>query len=62
MDVELHEGTRIAELLDGATGWIAWPELGRLALDLAEEADREPMESVRRLVSQIQARYPDASL
>jgi len=61
-DVELHEETRLSELLAGATGWISWPELGRLALDLAEEPDREPMEAVRRLVSQMQARWPDPNL
>ena len=43
-----------------ASGWMTWPELARLALDLAEEADPTRAEQVHRLVSQIQSRFPEA--
>lgn len=58
-DVEVHDGRRIADLLAGRTGWVTWTTLGRLALDLAEEGGDEPMEQVRRLVTELQLRYPD---
>lgn len=63
-DVELHGGRLAFDLLDGAMGWISWPELGRIALDLAEEGDPDvsPVEQVRRLVSELQARFPGATL
>lgn len=63
-DFELHDGRRLSELMTGATGWISWPELGRLALDLAEEGDPDvaPTAQVRRLVAELQARFPDANL
>jgi hypothetical protein len=63
-EVELHNGRMATELLAGAMGWISWPELGRLALDLAEEGDPDlsPVEQVRRLVSELQARFPGATL
>ncbi len=41
-------------------GWVSWPELGRLALDLAEESDPAPREQVRRLIEELQGRFPDA--
>jgi|SRR5437588_2785060 len=46
------------EALAGAIGWSTWVEVGRLALDLAEEADPMRAEQVHRLVSQLQARFP----
>lgn len=59
-DVELHEGKSAFELLDGALGWISWPELGTLAADLVEEnsSDNELNEAVHRLITDIQARFP----
>ena len=60
--LELHEGRTVAELLADRVGWVSWPELGRLALDLAEESDPGPEEQVRRLVSDLQARFPDPNL
>ncbi|MFP5317653.1 MAG: hypothetical protein ACLGI2_05090 [Acidimicrobiia bacterium] len=59
-DVELHEGRTAFELLDGALGWISWPELGALAADLVEEtrSDNELNETVHRLITDIQARFP----
>ncbi len=60
--LELHEGRTIAELLTDRVGWVSWPELGRLALDLAEESDPGPEEQVRRLVTDLQARFPDPNL
>jgi hypothetical protein len=60
-EIELHEGRRARDLLADAMGWITWPELGRLALDLAEENDQGPAEQVRRLVTQMQDRFRDAT-
>jgi hypothetical protein len=57
---ELRDGRIASELLAEAMSWISWPELGRLALDLAEESDPGAGEQVRRLVSELQARYPAA--
>lgn len=45
------------DLGDVTSGWLSWPELSRLALDLAEEGDPLRAEQVRRLVSQVQARF-----
>jgi hypothetical protein len=42
----------------GVAGWITWREVGRLALDLAEEADPMRAEEVHRLVTQLQATFP----
>ena len=60
-DWELHDGRRAGELLAGALGWISWPELGRLALDMAEENDAGPAEQVRQLVGELQSRFPEAT-
>lgn len=60
--LELHEQRTVAELLTDRVGWISWPELGRLALDLSEENDRGPEDQVRRLVTDLQARFPDPNL
>ena len=60
--LELHESRTLGELLTDRVGWASWPELGRLALDLAEENDRGPEELVRRLVSDLQTRFPDPNL
>jgi len=59
-DIELHEGKSAFELLDGALGWISWPELGSLAADLVEEndPDTELNEPVRRLITELQQRFP----
>ena len=59
-DIELHEGKTAFELLDGAMGWISWPELGTLAADMVEEnrSDTELNEPVHRLITDIQARFP----
>jgi hypothetical protein len=59
-EFELRDARIASELLAEAMGWISWPELGRLALDLAEESDPGAGEQVRRLVSELQARYPAA--
>ena len=55
--VELHDGRLARDLL--TLGWISWPELGRLALDLAEESDAAPREHVRCLVEELQQLFPD---
>jgi hypothetical protein len=47
------------EPLAGAIGWLSWRELGRMALDLAEEADPLRDEQVHLLVSQLQSRFPN---
>jgi hypothetical protein len=60
--LELHEGRTLGELLTDRVGWLSWPELGRLALDLAEESDPGPEEQVRHLVSDLQNRFPDPNL
>jgi hypothetical protein len=60
--IELHEGRTVGELLAERVGWISWPELARLALDLAEENDPGPADQVRHLVAHVQARYPDPNL
>ncbi len=52
----------LVELIPGSSGWITWRELAELALDLAEESDELRGEAVHRLVSQVQARFPDAEL
>lgn len=59
-DLQLHEGKTAFELLDGALGWISWPELGTLAADLVEEndADTELNEPVHQLITELQARFP----
>jgi hypothetical protein len=59
-EVELHDGRLASELLDGAMGGATWPDLGRLALDLAEEGDPDvaPVEQVRQLVLEIEAAAP----
>ena len=59
-DVALHEGKTAFELLDGALGWISWPELGTLAADLVEEndPDTELNEPVHRLITDLQQRFP----
>lgn len=46
------------EDIPGSVGWMTWRDVGRLALDLAEEADPLRGESVHNLVSQLQARFP----
>ncbi len=60
--LELHEQHTLGELLADRVGWVSWPELGRLALDLAEENDRGPEEQVRRLVTELQTRFSDPNL
>lgn len=59
-DIELHEGRTAFQLLDGALGWISWPELGTLAADLVDEndADTELVEPVHLLITELQARFP----
>ena len=59
-DIELHEGKTAFELLDGAMGWISWPELGTLAADMVEEgsSDTELNEPVHRLITELQDRFP----
>ena len=47
------------EPLAGAIGWLSWGELGRMALDLAEEADPMRDEQVHLLVSELQSRFPN---
>ncbi|MCU1463473.1 MAG: hypothetical protein JWO37_3548 [Acidimicrobiales bacterium] len=44
--------------LSRAIGWISWRDLGRLALDLAEEADDLRDELVHRLVTELQVLFP----
>lgn len=61
-DVEVHDAKLLADLLDGAMGASSWDHLGRLALDLAEEGADEGMESVHQLVTEIQTRFPGATL
>jgi hypothetical protein len=61
-EVELHDGRLAYDLLEGSMGWVSWPELGRLALDLAEEGDPGPSEHVRQLVTQLQTRFPAATM
>jgi hypothetical protein len=63
-DIELRDGRLASDLLAGATGSISWPDLGRLALDLAEEADPDtvPGEVVHQLVTELQALFPDATI
>ena len=63
-EVELHDGRLASDLLDGAMGAVTWPDLGRLALDLAEEGDPDvaPVEQVRQLVLEIEAVAPGEPL
>ena len=63
-EIELMDGRLATDLLEGAMGSISWTDLGRLVLDLAEEADpdSEPAESVHRLVTELQALYPDVPI
>jgi hypothetical protein len=60
--VELLDGRLAYDLLAPGMGDVTWLDLGRLALDLAEEAELEPAESVRRLVTELQQRFPGAQL
>ena len=60
--LELHEERTVAELLTDRVGWVGWPELGRLALDLVEENDRGLEDQVRRLVTDLQTRFSDPNL
>jgi hypothetical protein len=46
------------DALGRAVGWSSWRDLGRLALDLAEEADDIRDELVHRLVTELQALFP----
>ena len=46
------------DALARAVGWISWRDLGRLALDLAEEADDIRDDLVHRLVTELQALFP----
>ena len=59
-DIELRDGRLAADLLEGAMGAATWADLGKLALDLAEEGDPDvaPVEQVRQLVMQIEAVNP----
>ena len=59
--IELMDGRLATDLLEGAMGSISWTDLGRLVLDLAEEADpdSEPATTVHQLVTELQALYPD---
>lgn len=64
---EATAGDRLAgggadEPVTGVAGWLTWPELGTLALDLAEEADDLRTEQVRRLVSDLQEQFPDVEV
>lgn len=61
-EVELHDGRLAWDLLADSTGIVDWAYLGRLALDLVEEGDPDDTltEQVHRLVSDLQARFPDA--
>jgi len=52
----------VVEIVPDASGWITWTEVGELALDLAEESDELRGEAVHRLVSEMQAQFPDAEL
>ena len=61
-EVPLLDGRLVDDLLAARMGFVEWPYLGTLALDLAEENDPEPQEQVRRLVSQLQARFPSADI
>jgi len=63
-EVELHDGRLASDLLEGAMGGLTWPDLGRLALDLAEEGDPDvaPVEQVRQLVLEIEAVAPNENL
>jgi hypothetical protein len=63
-DVALRDGRSAADLLADAIGSTIWPDLGRLALDLAEEADPDtvPGEVVHQLVTELQLLYPDATI
>lgn len=61
-DVPLHDGRLARDLLDGGLGWVTWPALGRLALDLAEESDPDPAGQVHRLVTELQLRFPGERL
>jgi hypothetical protein len=58
--VELHDGRTARDLLEGAMGWLPWPELGTLAADMVEEndPDSELTEVVHRLITDLQARFP----
>ncbi|MCA1692258.1 MAG: hypothetical protein LC733_08695 [Actinobacteria bacterium] len=60
--VQLHDGRLAGDLLAGALGWVSWPELGRIALDLAEESDPNPAGQVNQLVSELQLRFPGERL
>jgi hypothetical protein len=60
--LERASGGTEFEPLAGAIGWLSWGELGRLALDLAEEADPMRDEQVHLLVSQLQSRFPNLQL
>jgi hypothetical protein len=61
-EIEVHQGHTVGELLADRVGWISWPELGRLALDLAEETDPGYAEHVHQLVSELQRRFRDPNL
>ena len=56
----LHEAA--SELPDGAVGWLTWRDLGALAVDLAEEGDELRAAQAHRLVSDLQAQFPDLDL
>jgi hypothetical protein len=63
-DVELLDGRLAYDLLDGAMGGVTWADLGRLALDLAEEGDPDvaPVEQMRQLVVEIETLFPQIEL
>lgn len=46
------------DALARAFGWFGWRDLGRLALDLAEEGDEMREELVHRLVTELQSLFP----
>lgn len=48
--------------LERVPGWVTWAELGRLALDLAEEADPLRAEQVHLLVTELQHALPGIEL
>ena len=58
-EIDRPEEVGADELVAGATGWLTWPELGTLAVDLAEESDELRAEQVHRLVSELQEQFPD---
>jgi hypothetical protein len=50
------------DALARAVGWTSWRDIGRLALDLAEEVDDLRDELVHRLVTELQVLFPGLAL